>query len=65
MACRHNGELLKEYRQHARQQIGAKERKADDDVAVGLGGVKDAMRRTTERFRENLRMFYRGGYTFP
>lgn len=39
-------EPLIKYRQHARQQIGAKERKADDNGAVRLGGVKDAMRRT-------------------
>lgn len=39
-------EPLIKYRQHARQQVGAKERKAAGGVAIGLGAVKDAMRRT-------------------
>lgn len=39
-------EPLIKYRQHPRQQIGAKERKLDDDNENGLDGVKTAMRRT-------------------
>ncbi len=39
-------EPLIKYRQHARQQIGAKEKKTDENGAVGLSGVKEAMRRT-------------------
>ena len=40
-------EPLIKYRQHARQQIGAKERKTDETRTAGLRGVKEAMRRTT------------------
>lgn len=38
-------EPLIKYRQHARQQIGAKERK-DTDAAAGLDGAREALRRT-------------------
>ncbi|MFN2513707.1 MAG: glycosyltransferase family 2 protein [Pyrinomonadaceae bacterium] len=38
-------EKLIKYRQHALQQIGAKERKALESGAAELGGVKEAMRR--------------------
>ncbi|MDQ3665032.1 MAG: glycosyltransferase family 2 protein [Acidobacteriota bacterium] len=38
-------ESLIKYRQHSRQQIGA--RKADEAGAAGLDGIKEAMRRTT------------------
>lgn len=38
-------EPLIKYRQHARQQIGAKERK-DEAAAVGLDGAREALRRT-------------------
>lgn len=37
---------LIKYRQHARQQIGAKDKKMNEGGAVGLAGVKNAMRRT-------------------
>jgi glycosyltransferase involved in cell wall biosynthesis len=37
---------LIKYRQHARQQIGARERKDERESAGGLRGVKKAMRRT-------------------
>jgi hypothetical protein len=39
-------EPLIKYRQHARQQIGAKERRGHQDDTAGLGGVKNAMQRT-------------------
>jgi hypothetical protein len=41
-------EPLVKYRQHARQQIGARRRKSDECTpAAGLEGVRKAMRRTT------------------
>jgi glycosyltransferase involved in cell wall biosynthesis len=39
-------EPLIKYRQHPRQQIGAKEKKVGDDNDVGLSGFKNAMQRT-------------------
>lgn len=39
-------EPLIKYRQHARQQIGAKERTINDSEAAGLEGLRNAMRRT-------------------
>jgi len=39
-------EPLIKYRQHARQQIGARERKLDEGGGAVLGGVKRAMRKT-------------------
>jgi glycosyltransferase involved in cell wall biosynthesis len=39
-------EPLIKYRQHPRQQIGARERKTDHGNEAGLGGFKNAMRRT-------------------
>jgi glycosyltransferase involved in cell wall biosynthesis len=39
-------EPLIKYRQHARQQIGAKERKDADRAAAGLDGARAALRRT-------------------
>lgn len=38
-------EPLIKYRQHASQQVGAKERVTDKTTAAGLGGFKEAMRR--------------------
>lgn len=43
-------EPLVKYRQHSRQQIGARERKSDQRSAVSLGRVKEARRRLNPYF---------------